>query len=336
VADRVEGPRVPMRPNRIERPPVRSGTRVVVAAFLLLLAAISYVLLIAHFEFAETPEEREFGVQAQGEPTVWIYFEPGAVDALNNSMQIRISIGPHGVSAGPVSEPGRDLLLIVTHDNWVERIELKAGQPSAVATFAIDLSGGNVKDYPFDSYTAGLVVTCVDAVMFRAGDSMPVPARVTVWEGLLGYHFTTTERAGGQPGEVRLQFQLRRSDAFVFFALAAYCAMLVLACSALAIGVLVFAHIRRPEITQLTGLAAIVLALPFLRNAVPAAPPLGIRADLFVFLWAELATVIALGLVVAMWARRGTLADVTTPSTRRSPPSPLAAPRGEENDRRWG
>ena len=52
-------------------------------------------------------------------------------------------------------------------------------------------------------------------------------------------------------------------------------------------------------------LVAMVLALPFLRNALPGAPPLGVLADLFVFLWAEIAAVIALGLVVIMWARRG-------------------------------
>ena len=37
----------------------------------------------------------------------------------------------------------------------------------------------------------------------------------------------------------------------------------------------------------------------------PGAPPLGVMGDLFVFLWAEIAAVIALGLVVIMWAWRG-------------------------------
>jgi Domain of unknown function (DUF4436) len=45
------------------------------------------------------------------------------------------------------------------------------------------------------------------------------------------------------------------------------------------------------------------LALPVLRNALPGAPPLGVRADMFVFLWTELAAVIALGFVVFSWAR---------------------------------
>ncbi len=50
-------------------------------------------------------------------------------------------------------------------------------------------------------------------------------------------------------------------------------------------------------------MAAVAFALPVLRNALPGAPPLGVRLDMFVFLWAELAAVIALGLLVFSWAR---------------------------------
>jgi len=42
--------------------------------------------------------------------------------------------------------------------------------------------------------------------------------------------------------------------------------------------------------------------LPVLRNALPGAPPLGVRLDMLVFLWTELAAVFALGLLVFNWA----------------------------------
>jgi Domain of unknown function (DUF4436) len=42
-----------------------------------------------------------------------------------------------------------------------------------------------------------------------------------------------------------------------------------------------------------------------LRNALPGSPPLGVAADMWVFLWAELATVLALALVVFKWAKAG-------------------------------
>jgi hypothetical protein len=73
---------------------------------------------------------------------------------------------------------------------------------------------------------------------------------------------------------------------------------------ALIIGSLVFVGIRRIEVTLIGALGAIIFALPALRNALPGAPPLGVRADIFTFL-AELGAVIALCLFIAAWARGG-------------------------------
>ena len=66
-----------------------------------------------------------------------------------------------------------------------------------------------------------------------------------------------------------------------------------------------FVDLRRAEATLIGALAAVAFALPVLRNALPGAPPLGVRADMFVFLWTELAAVIGLGLVCFSWARAG-------------------------------
>ena len=53
------------------------------------------------------------------------------------------------------------------------------------------------------------------------------------------------------------------------------------------------------------SLAAITFALPVLRNALPGSPPPGVEADMWVFLWAELAFVLALALLVFKWAKAG-------------------------------
>jgi hypothetical protein len=81
--------------------------------------------------------------------------------------------------------------------------------------------------------------------------------------------------------------------------------MIVLAVCALTTSTLVFVGIRRIEVTLVGVLGAIVFALPAMRNALPGAPPLGVRADVLVFFWAELAAVIAFSLFIAAWARRG-------------------------------
>jgi hypothetical protein len=79
--------------------------------------------------------------------------------------------------------------------------------------------------------------------------------------------------------------------------------MIVLGCCALAVGILVFFGAKRAEATLIGALGAIVFTLPALRNILPGAPPLGVRADLLVFLWTELAAAIALALLVVSWSR---------------------------------
>jgi hypothetical protein len=77
--------------------------------------------------------------------------------------------------------------------------------------------------------------------------------------------------------------------AFILFAFAAYGAMVVGSC-AFAIGLITFVDARRAEATLIGAIAAITFAMPVLHNALPGVPPFGVRADMFVFLWTEVAT----------------------------------------------
>ena len=91
--------------------------------------------------------------------------------------------------------------------------------------------------------------------------------------GCSGTSLHTTSHPGTDPNDVQLTATVTRSGAFALFALCAYGAMLVLGCCALAVGVLTFTDVRRPEATLIGALAAITFALPVLRNALPGSPP---------------------------------------------------------------
>ncbi len=155
-----------------------------------------------------------------------------------------------------------------------------------------------------DTYRAELRIQLFEEATAPANEAQLLAAKVTVWEGLLGFHLRSTQQPASAPGEVRLSLKVRRSGAFSFFAFAAYGAMIVLGSCAFAIGSVTFVD-RRAEATLVGASASIAFALPVLRNALPGTPPLGVRADMFVFLWTELAAVIGLGLVTLNWARTG-------------------------------
>jgi Domain of unknown function (DUF4436) len=286
--------------GRMDQPRGRTMRLLGLAAVLIALTA-SYVAMVRHFDVTEVPLERHFGATDKVVPAGEVYVEPLSIDALDEGMQVRAYLQPAiSESKNAKSASDHDLTLLVRHDNTVEEIKLAAGDHIASSAFEVDLNEGNVARYPLDVYVARLGIELLDAK-----SSLRLPARITVWEGVLGYSLHTTSHPGPDPDAVQLTTVISRSGAFALFALCAYGAMLVLGCCALAIGVLTFADVRRGEATLIGALAAITFALPVLRNALPGSPPLGVTADMWVFLWTELAAVLALGLLVFKWAKAG-------------------------------
>jgi hypothetical protein len=271
-----------------------------VGACLLALTA-GYILLLRHFNVSELPRERYFGAADGVEPAGEVYLEPISIDALNQAMQMRAYLSPSTTESKDAhSAPSRDLTLLVTHDKTVEEVKLAAGDHIASSIFEVDLNEGSVANYPLDVYRARYGVQLLDAK-----SSLRLPARVTMWEGVLGYNLHTTSEPQADPQDLELTTTIARGGAFSLFGFCAYAAMVVLGCCAVVVGVLTFTDMRPAETGLIGSLAAIAFALPVLRNALPGSPPLGVQADMWVFLWAELAAVLALALVVFKWAKAG-------------------------------
>ena len=139
-------------------------------------------------------------------------------------MQLRAYLQPslpEGKDGRPA--PARDLTLLITHDRTVEELRLAAADHLVSSTFEVDLNDGSVADYPLDAYTTRLGVELLDGK-----SSLRLPARITVWEGALGYDLKTTSQPGADPDAVELTTSITRSGAFTLFALCAYGAMVVL------------------------------------------------------------------------------------------------------------
>jgi hypothetical protein len=275
--------------------------RLVALGTVLIALTAGYILLLRNVNVSELPSERHFGAADPVVPAGEVYLEPISIDALNDAMEVRAYLSPSlSESKNAHIASDRDLTLLVSHDNTEEEVRLAAGDHIASSTFEVDLNEGSVTQYPLDSYVARVGVQ-----LLGGKSSLRLPARVTMWEGVLGYSLHTTSQAGHDPNDVQLTTAIARSGAFALFALCAYGAMVVLGCCAIVVGALTFIDVRAAETSLIGSLAAIAFALPVLRNALPGSPPLGVAADMWVFLWAELATVLALALVVFKWAKAG-------------------------------
>lgn len=297
--DTGEAPQPPQPPQRRllkTRPGMRRAT---VVAAIFAVVVFAYGALLSRFDVFERSGEQSFGAAA-GEAHVRVYVQPITIDPVNDAMQMRISVTPQDAGKGESAAPDQDFVLTVRHGLETEKIQISPDQARPEATFALDLNNGSVNEYPLDHFRAEIALSC-----FGTGSNTALPIIVTSWERIVGYTVRATSIATSQPNEIRLGLDVRRTGAIRFFGVAAYGAMAVMALSALTIGTLVFVGVRKIEVTLLGAVGAIVFALPALRNALPGAPPLGVSADILVFFWAELSAVIALGLFVIAWARRG-------------------------------
>ncbi len=272
---------------------------------LIVAVTVTYLGVLVTFDLLGTSRERRLGSGLGTASGLGIYIDPVSVDPVADEMDVRIRFTPTAalLGIGP-DTANRDFTLTLTNADWVEQRALRANQQLAPATIKVDLNGGSIADYPFDHYHADMRFRAFEGAPDRPGAALP--EQVTVWESLHGFRVASAESAPTLPGDVGVRIYLRRTDAVIFFALAAYLAMGVMACSALTVASLTFLGRRKVEATLMSALSALVFALPALRNALPGVPPHGVHADLAVFLWSELAAVLALALFVFSWARQKT------------------------------
>lgn len=272
---------------------------------LVVLTVIVYLTVLLIFDLTARPSERNFGEQSDAAPRVRIYVEPLSAAPVDEAMELRIFVAPGAALRGTrAGTPNRDLSVILTTGGTVEDRVFRANEPMTPLTIRADLNDGNIIGYPLDRYRVPLRVQAFEGAAADPRAGRPIPEEVTVWQGLPGYQVRAAPTSGSAEGDIRLRLDLRRGDAHIFFALTAYAAMAVVACCSLAISSLVFLGRRRVESTLLGALGALVFALPVMRGVLPGAPPLGVWADLLIFLWADLAAVISLALFVFAWARQ--------------------------------
>ena len=277
----------------------RGNMRLLAVGVCLLALTAGYVLLLRHFNVSELPNGGILALPTGRAGGGGLSRAAQHRPPQRHHAVARLSFAKRYRKQGRARRPKPGLTLLVTHDRTVEEVELAAPDHIASSTFEIDLNDGTVAHYPLDAYRAQFGVQLLDG-----RSSLRLPVRVTMWEGALGYNLHTTNQPRTGPEDVELTTTIARSGAFALFGLCAYAAMVVLGVCALAVGVLTFIDVRRAETTLIGSLAAIAFALPVLRNALPGSPPLGVEADMWVFLWAELGAVLALALFGVQMRRK--------------------------------
>jgi Domain of unknown function (DUF4436) len=167
-----------------------------------------------------------------------------------------------------------------------------AGGMMTPRTLPVALEGGDVSQYPFDSYSA------LFGVRVLTGDGAAVPSVVVADGSMHGYSVDIARSTREPNGGNDLTISVSRAPATLLFA--GFIMLLMWTVTLLAL--LLSAKLIRTSATIDTPLISLLGVLLFaftaLRNSMPNAPALGALADYLSYFWCEVA--LGLGLVALL------------------------------------
>lgn len=227
------------------------------------------------------------------------------LDPMKHEATFTLSLGAQGNDL--VDDSGRlnsNLRVTVTSVAGSQEIKYAAGEPVGKLIVSVPVDG-EYASYPFDRYDAGFQVA-VDTWSKAADGSITHVADVPIGFQAVGgaYGWDTDADLPEGIGDWNLvSFSFARAFSSQVFAIVLLGLAIIVAILALTTTFLVFTNRRKLEIAFLPWIAGLLFALPLLRSYLPGSPPIGAAIDIFIYLWTIVATVIALVLMVAAWAR---------------------------------
>ena len=273
------------------------------AAWIVVGCLFVYALAFFALRRDESFREETFATAPAAAAPVNLYIDELSFDPVREAIEMRFDLASgstvRGVRyGGPLD---RDIELSIDDGDSEQLVVFRRNGATSTHTVLLDLHGA-IAAYPFDRYRSDITLSVRD---LDAHGGMQIPFRATVWEGVSGW--VTTIRALPLPasGGLTLALAVRRPLPIVSLTVILYSLMVVVAVCSLCIGGLVFAGARKVESTILGALVAMVFSITVLRNVLPGTPPIGVTADIIIFLWVEVAVIVGLSLLVTAWVKRG-------------------------------
>jgi hypothetical protein len=236
---------------------------------------------------------------------ITLYVDEVAFDPVRQAIDVRFDLASSSTLRGARygALVNRDLELSIDDGDSEQVVAVHRSDAGSSHLVSLDMHGA-IAAYPFDRYRGEIRISARD--LYVRARPRPVSIRATVWEGLAGWVSSIRALPAAQANStLAIALTVRRPLPVVAFAAIVYALMLIIAVCSLCIGSLVFTGARKVESTIVGALVTMVFSIAVLRNVVPGTPPIGVTADLVIFLWAEIAVIAGLCLLVTAWVKRG-------------------------------
>lgn len=267
----------------------------------IIILAIVFVILYVFGALAFKNADGSYTVNGE-EPTVTdglkIDAIPISIDPATNQVTVRLLPEAVGTVADPQGNPTEPITLTVNAYSGNSVIEIAKGKPISAQEVKL-FASGRWSSYPVDKYEGTL-----QAIATTNNGETDVPIALVGNAGLEGWALSVDNPPHAADAPAEATFTLSRpfvTQTFVFMVLILF---ILIALFAITVAYVVGAAKRRIEPALLGWGAALLFALPALRNAMPGAPPIGAWIDILVFLWVIVIAVISYLVVVSTWVRK--------------------------------
>ena len=304
------------------RPLTRRGWGILAGVIVLALATLGVILYVYDAEGGSTVNG---GLQNRAGNGLIITVDPHAVDPRLDQATVHLDLDYQGDDL--VSATDSRLLantrIVVLTSRGLQEFKLLAGATLSQADIVMGIDGEEAL-YPFDEHLGEMSIR---ADTYEVGSDGIVTSTGIVPIGIRGAGAvngwnTTMDLPSGMTPTPQFTFTFQRAFSTQIFAVLLVSLSVLIGLCALVAGVLVSTNRRRLEVTMLSWAAALLFALPLLRNYLPNAPPIGASLDIYVYLWVIVAAVVGLVMLVVAWIRQkraellheGSLRESASPS----------------------
>lgn len=285
--------------------PGPNPVKLCVLGLVIIALASFWFAVLEVYEREANHQTRQFslqGAKGSGHVTVdarFISFDPQRGDLL---VRLMFDAGGDLDAGGLLQE---DITVFVNAAAGRTSTTFKKGETMSGVEVTLALTDSTPGEFPYDHHEGVLQIVTGHPTK----DGMePVALVVRAEASIPGFEADVSEVRSTETSHATafLKIALQRTGSVRFFANFIMTLMWLILLSAASVVIATIVDGRVPELTFFQWLAALLFALPPLRNAMAGAPPIGARCDYLSFFWAEGGVALSMLTLVVVWlARRG-------------------------------
>jgi Domain of unknown function (DUF4436) len=264
--------------------------RVLIAGMgVLVIIGVLFAIVIRAYLTEEGSREPVI-VRSSAKPNSPDYLEIKAsvmgVDLETDELMMRLEFEPHGAMTMGDGIPTHKLHLTVSSDTG-EPLIFEEGEPMEAREVKIELSEGEISDYPFDRY-AGRFEVMVTETEMESDKFVPAPTQLNFYGYHHGLHFEVAPAQANIHNIARVNLSLTRSPLVLASVIFGMVLMWIIALMNIPfVGMVALRLWDDRELELFVYMTGLIVGFYFFRDALPNSPPIGTFSDYLAFFWAE-------------------------------------------------